>query len=236
MSEIIYWMIKAAMCERRAEELESECIELRRKLEARVVECNQLCDVADEAQGDTLTKVDTGLLQRCFNVAKSWELEHIRAEKAEARVDKLEAENTKLECERDNALASVQSLEAGIHSQDEVFTSKYNKLVAENKRLRGRIDELGLVRESVRWFVRHMEEKLRENDDRGGWQDSNSSWLLLRLREEANELEEALRRHRRTDYGSDTSDSSADDVISECADIANFAMMIADNTCREKKP
>jgi NTP pyrophosphatase (non-canonical NTP hydrolase) len=72
------------------------------------------------------------------------------------------------------------------------------------------------MREAVRWFAQQMETKLREHDDRGGWHQCEQGWLLARLTDEAVELMEAIKK----------SDHEA--VISEAADVANFAMMIAD--------
>lgn len=72
-----------------------------------------------------------------------------------------------------------------------------------------------------------MERKLRKHDNsRGklGWQDDQPPDLLVRLREEANELEIAVRQY----IGSAESEASRAEVLSEAADVANFAMMVAD--------
>jgi len=66
-----------------------------------------------------------------------------------------------------------------------------------------------------------MEERLRIHDDeRGtdGWRAESTDWLMGRLVEEGRELERVM------------ADEKADyrDVIAECADVANFAMMVAD--------
>lgn len=76
------------------------------------------------------------------------------------------------------------------------------------------------IREAVKKFTVHMENKLRKNDHKGGWNEWNSDDLFDLLLEEKNELEEAL------DIGDPY------DIIDECADVANFAMMIADNAAR----
>lgn len=73
---------------------------------------------------------------------------------------------------------------------------------------------------AVRWFSRRMLTKLRANDHKGGWQNLDRRWLLHRLRQEIAELDRALRRN----------DPHA--IIHESSDVANFAMMIADNTRR----
>lgn len=76
-------------------------------------------------------------------------------------------------------------------------------------------------REPVNWFSRQMEERLRQNDHKSGWQHDNWDALIRRLREETEELIDACR------------DMGPNSVVRECADIANFAMMIADNARQE---
>lgn len=68
-------------------------------------------------------------------------------------------------------------------------------------------------------FALEMERKLSKNrhkGDREGWVDESSDWLLGRLKEELSELRKAALN------GTD------EDVRGEAADVANFAMMIAD--------
>jgi NTP pyrophosphatase (non-canonical NTP hydrolase) len=72
-------------------------------------------------------------------------------------------------------------------------------------------------RTSVNWFARNMELKLRENDYKGGWDKCEHSWLLSRLKQEVTELEKALNQV-----------DNQENVIREAADVANFALMIAD--------
>jgi len=79
------------------------------------------------------------------------------------------------------------------------------------------------MRAEVERFADVMEERLKENDHKGGWLTCSSEYLLRRLREEVDELETAL-----------TEDSN-DDLIAEAADIANFAMMIADKAIQQAK-
>ena len=75
-----------------------------------------------------------------------------------------------------------------------------------------------MPRKQVIEFADSMESKLKENDHKSGWGNLTSSYLLLRLREEVDELEHAIR-----------SGKSSKEVISEAADVANFSMMLADN-------
>lgn len=81
-------------------------------------------------------------------------------------------------------------------------------------------DDPRSVRTAIKKFTVHMESKLRENDHKGGWGDCDTFDLFDLLLEEKNELEEAI---CTTDYKH---------IIDECADVANFAMMIADNAAR----
>jgi hypothetical protein len=74
-------------------------------------------------------------------------------------------------------------------------------------------------REEVRWFARQMEKVLRENDHKGGWNKQPTLSLVSKLLFEVAELADAI------ENGDD------DDVVKECVDIANYAMMIADE-CR----
>lgn len=70
---------------------------------------------------------------------------------------------------------------------------------------------------TVAWFSKEMEQVLFDNIDKGGWQDCPFSYLIQRLEEEVKELRESLM------------DRDPEDVVHEAADVANFAMMIADN-------
>lgn len=72
------------------------------------------------------------------------------------------------------------------------------------------------LRKEVKWFANLMEEVLKENDYKSGWKKIANSELVLRLLQEVGELIEAL--------------INEDDFIEyESADVANIAMMIADN-------
>lgn len=89
------------------------------------------------------------------------------------------------------------------------------------------------LRNDVLWFAEQMELKLRGNDHKGGWDLCEPQWLLKRLKEEVKELSETLS-WRDADLGRSASegvlfrDVSNEEIIKECADIANFALMIAD--------
>lgn len=72
------------------------------------------------------------------------------------------------------------------------------------------------VRMEVRRFSLLMELKLRKNDHKGGWANMPRETLLALLDGEVQELREAI--------------ASGDplDIAQEAADVANYAMMIAD--------
>ena len=73
------------------------------------------------------------------------------------------------------------------------------------------------TRPAVQTFAQLMERELRENDRKGGWQQMKIDWLLKRLRQEVDELEAALK------------SNDIANIEAECADVGNFAMMVADN-------
>lgn len=72
------------------------------------------------------------------------------------------------------------------------------------------------LRDEVKWFAEKMETELLENDNKGGWRDCWIEDMLARIPEEYKELLEAV------------ASKDAHRVISEAADVANFALMVAD--------
>jgi hypothetical protein len=80
------------------------------------------------------------------------------------------------------------------------------------------------------WFMGVVDEKLNlpKNVAKAHWNGAHTGWLLARLKEETNELlEEMFQAFIHPEIGKER------EIISECADIAAFAMMIADNTRRK---
>lgn len=72
-------------------------------------------------------------------------------------------------------------------------------------------------------FAAYMEHKLRLNDHKPNWRTCSLGYLRERLSQELAELDEAL---------------AAGDphlIYDECADVANFAMMIADTAVTRYK-
>ena len=76
------------------------------------------------------------------------------------------------------------------------------------------------------WFAEQMEAKLRENDHKGGWENCSLDWLVGRLYREAKELWIEV----------DRVVPEPERIIREAADVANFAMMIADIARRINAP
>lgn len=87
------------------------------------------------------------------------------------------------------------------------------------------------LRPEVLAFAGAMEKKLRENDNKGGWEKMQSSWLRDRMREEMGELDSAIDAYvtaidpLKSTHGQLEPFRKA--VLAECADIANYAMMVA---------
>lgn len=77
-------------------------------------------------------------------------------------------------------------------------------------------------RPEVEAFADAMEAQLLANDHKPGWKRDFPSELLRRLKEESTELSRELREWD----GSNA--NSPKRVLKEAADVANFAMMIAD--------
>jgi hypothetical protein len=88
-------------------------------------------------------------------------------------------------------------------------------------------------RVEVSWFAEQMELKLRENDHKGGWLGIGMEYAQRRMRQEMVELEQAITEFSwRNDDGTTKSDAQIAEarnrIVREAADVANFAMMIAD--------
>lgn len=88
------------------------------------------------------------------------------------------------------------------------------------------------LRPEVARFAALMERTLRENDHKGGWKKCEPEWLLNRLGEEVQELVDAQQRLKWALPMEDRGDIPVFRKVlalgKEAADVANFAMMIAD--------
>jgi NTP pyrophosphatase (non-canonical NTP hydrolase) len=85
------------------------------------------------------------------------------------------------------------------------------------------------LRPEVLAFAQIMEQKLRANDHKGGWKSDAPGPLFDRMLEEVNEAWQAMLKWPR-----DTK-AYRDSLAGELADVANFAMMVADqNGCLKR--
>lgn len=90
-------------------------------------------------------------------------------------------------------------------------------------------------RDAVLRFAARMEERLRANDHKPGWSEDYLADLASRIDRETAELRRALKGPELFP-GSMADNYSAGQlqvIIKEAADVANFAMMIADNAQHE---
>ena len=78
-------------------------------------------------------------------------------------------------------------------------------------------------RQEVITFADAMEKKLKENDHKRGWRHMSLQYLSMRLTQEREELRRAV---EIGDYNT---------VLQEAADVANFAMMLADTVKHKTK-
>lgn len=80
-----------------------------------------------------------------------------------------------------------------------------------------------LDREGLAWFKERMAEKLQENRHKKPWDKKEIDYLFRRLLDEVEELRFSLQDTQANRY------VDKESIIYECADVANFAMMIANN-------
>jgi phosphoribosyl-ATP pyrophosphohydrolase len=78
------------------------------------------------------------------------------------------------------------------------------------------------LRKEVKAFAAMMEYKLKKNDHKGNFENTDVDFLLKRLKEEVNELEIAIK------------SESYFEVMLEAADVANFACILVWNILRNQ--
>lgn len=76
--------------------------------------------------------------------------------------------------------------------------------------------EMAQYAPDIRRFVGLMCEKLQKNVHKGRWEHKTSGQCFQGLMSEIRELRESLEKSH-----------SPDEIIRECADVANFAMIVA---------
>ncbi|MEF2243988.1 hypothetical protein [Paenibacillus sp. IITD108] len=129
---------------------------------------------------------------------------------------KTAAENVLLRGEAARLRSALERIHYLVLTDLDVFEKLVKQITTEA--LSGDTEPVGAqIRETVQWFAEQMEMKLRENDHKGGWEECSLDWLYSRLCQETKEL------WRSIDHP-----STYNMVALEAADVANFAMMIAD--------
>ena len=86
------------------------------------------------------------------------------------------------------------------------------------------------IRRAVKKFAGLMEETLKKNDQKGGWQQEDFVYLYNRTLDEIIELKKQLIKARLLQTKEVIlSIPNKKEIIKESVDVANFCMMIADN-------
>ena len=80
----------------------------------------------------------------------------------------------------------------------------------------------GEMRKAVKVFADRMEAVLKQNDHKSGWKNCTYNFLLGKLWEETYEVVRCF--NSAGDF-----EVNQERLQNECADVANIAMMIADN-------
>ena len=83
--------------------------------------------------------------------------------------------------------------------------------------------EAELFRKCTRRFAKSMQDELHMNTHKRGWKSLTPLRCVSRAEQELKELRRAIK-----------SKKSNKEIISECADVGNFMMMIQDNLCQPK--
>lgn len=103
------------------------------------------------------------------------------------------------------------------------------RLKAEREKVKGELRE---ARPEAARFAEEMENQLQANEEKGGWKDSDRRFLLSELTKNYNHLERLLvwfEGPGNVCRSTLISRESEKDILRRAANIANFAMMIADN-------
>jgi NTP pyrophosphatase (non-canonical NTP hydrolase) len=83
----------------------------------------------------------------------------------------------------------------------------------------------------IETFADDMQRQIEANSYKGGWKKEPIGWLFDRLRQESDELLIEIRKFEDSWMERDKKIliQLRKSIITEAADVANFAMMIADN-------
>lgn len=141
-----------------------------------------------------------------------------------------------LRAERDRARDKLRNLQTGY----DLVVQKLNAANEEVQRLENLADFrderctcspvkdlVSGARDEVKWFSGEMERELRANDAKPGWADECFAYLHEHLQSATVDVYHAV----------ESSGPAYDQwaVLKECANVANYAMMIADNATRDAR-
>lgn len=91
------------------------------------------------------------------------------------------------------------------------------------------------LRPELAAFATHMEQVLRNNDHKGGWEHLNLCALSLYVEKELHELNAAIHRFHK-DCNPDNVEGLLHAIQLEACDLANYAMMLHDNVNKILNP
>lgn len=91
-----------------------------------------------------------------------------------------------------------------------------------------------LIENALRFFPREMKDELYKHLDRPGWKRESWEYLLGRMQEETKELLDAMMSFQSFKFkgykgAEEEYFKKKKLIVRKCANVANFAMMIADN-------
>jgi len=100
----------------------------------------------------------------------------------------------------------------------------FPKPTKELKRIVLKEHRKNMIKLAMDWFPEKMQAELMKHLNRPGWKKATFHFLFKRLCDEVVELDSVL-----FTKGNEVRRGRKEKAIKECLDIANFAMMIADN-------
>ncbi|MFD3261884.1 hypothetical protein ACE3MQ_25110 [Paenibacillus lentus] len=104
------------------------------------------------------------------------------------------------------------------------------ELQEDNLALRKALEE---QRPEVRWFADRMEAKLKENDYKRGWDHDRYSFFLKKIESRLHDLSSAVANVMCWNERDDLTSREVDRLIDSAANLANYAMMIANKARKE---
>jgi hypothetical protein len=133
-----------------------------------------------------------------------------------------------LGCPVDRLIVDRVELEARVASLtgalDEVCGQNIEGVKTKTaQRISDLVEYMSFYRPEVRSFARVMENKLRANDHKIGWHHEEWPDLVERMQGKMVKLIDALSLHG-------CPEEAPQDIVGEAADVANFCLMIADNS------